>query len=146
MESRIIGVDPGINGGICILKLAAKPIILGMFPFTRPVPLPPDVKNAHIFVEQVQSSPLMGVTSAFTFGHNFGLWLGAIERAQPQSLTLVTPGVWQKAINAGAKGDKKKLKEMAVRLSGGDKRITLKTADAFLIAEYGRRASFINFI
>ena len=142
----VIGIDPGETGGHCILKISAKPEIIDIKPYGRPCRLPLNLTLAHVFLEAVGSSPAMGVVSAFTFGGNFGYWEGILERSFPASITLMRPAQWQTALACRAKGDKSKLKDMALRLSGNDKRITLKTADAFLLAEYGRRSIYSTLV
>ncbi len=47
----------------------------------------------YVFVEDVWSSPQMGVVSAFTFGRNLGIVLGA--GAARAMLTLVRPQEWK---------------------------------------------------
>lgn len=148
MENRmfyIIGIDPGINGAVCIMPIQAEPNIYAIKPFSRPLPLPRDLTNAICFIESVHSSPLMGVASAFTFGENFGFWQGRIEAANPFSLTFVQPALWQRALGIPVKSSKKDLVAIAKQISK-DKNINYKTADAFLIAEYGRRLHYTSFI
>jgi hypothetical protein len=142
------GIDPGISGGLAILspdgrihwtcKLADRATFLAAM---RSQP------EMVIRIERVWATFQMGVTSAFTFGHNFG-WLTGVLDATGREYVEVTAQRWQQEmglIQSGGKigrnaGKKARNKEMAVSLWPGA-RITNATADALLIAEYCRRIS-----
>lgn len=143
----IVGIDPGIEGGICVSALSPKPNIAWIAAYKRPLPIVHDLNltNCIVVIEDVHSSHQQGVVSAFTFGFNTGLWHGAIEIKQPLELITAVPSQWQKALGCRAHGDKGKLKEFAKSLVD-DKRLTLKTCDAFLLAEYGRRLTYTSYI
>ena len=142
----IIGIDPGKNGGIawigtrgaqtrkmpetlsdmwCLVCQINDPVVGGM-DYPRMA-----------YIEQVHSSPQMGVKSAFTFGQGFGHIEMALMAAGI-SFERVSPQKWQKAMGCLTKGDKNVSKAKAQELFPGLK-ITHATADALLIAEYGRR-------
>lgn len=106
-----------------------------------------------IVLEDVHSTPQMGVKSAFTFGYSVGYVRGHLD-AFTQSYRLVSPQAWQREYGLIIEGrkmlgkdgkrksdDKKKLtKAKAVEMYPHEKsRITHATADAILIAEYARR-------
>jgi hypothetical protein len=140
------GIDPGVSGGLAVLwpdgrihstcKLADRATFLS----AMGSPL-----EMTILIERVWATPQMGVTSAFTFGHNFG-WLTGVLDASGREYREITAQGWQremKLIQSGGKigrnADKKaRNKEMAVSL-WPDAKITNATADALLIAEYCRR-------
>ena len=90
------------------------------------------------YVESVHSSPQAGPKQSFTFGQNFGEWLG-IFAALRIELRLVKPQEWQRMIphRAGKSGPelKRVLKAHAQRLYPEHK-VTLTNADALLILDY----------
>ncbi len=143
-----IGIDPGKSGGIAIVESGFDPV---EFPpeTVRLSETPADVVDwiwstvgiqscpARAYIEQVHATPQMGVTSAFTFGKSYGWLLGVLD-ALRIPYEFVSPQKWQKAMGCLSKGDKNVTKAAAQRLWPTD-RITNATADALLIAEYGRR-------
>ena len=89
----------------------------------------------HAYIEQVHSSPQMGVKSAFTFGNGFGHLEMALTAAGIP-FTRIRPQVWQKELGCLTKGDKNVSKRKAQELFPSMK-VTHATADALLIAKYG---------
>ena len=79
----------------------------------------------------------MGVKSAFTFGQGFGHIEMALTAAGIP-FERVSPQKWQKAMGCLTKGDKNVSKRRAQELFPHLK-VTHATADALLIAAYGRR-------
>lgn len=150
----IIGIDPGQSGGIawiddkgraCADKMPETIADLwelvesirmgaGASPETR---LDLVVNGCRAYIEQVHSSPQMGVKSAFTFGNGFGHLEMALTAAGIP-FERVRPQAWQKALGCLTKGDKNVSKRKAQELFPLLK-ITHSTADALLIAEFGRR-------
>lgn len=137
---RIIGIDPGKSGGIAWCNLG----------FMRAWPMPnteKDISNllsdmhfegeTFCYLERVHAMPGQGVTSMFTFGQGYGFLRGCLVSLRIP-FEEVRPQQWQKALNLSPKGDKNILKQKAQQLFP-DQNVTLKTADALLIAEYGRR-------
>ena len=146
-----VGIDPGLAGGIGVLesnsntysiKYTPEALISLLNQFT-------DETQVQFFVEHVHAMPKQGVTSTFNFGMGFGRILGILE-AFNRKYTLVKPQVWKKVI--GVTADKQtsidKCKELFPKVS------LLPTprcrvpsdglAEALLIAEYGRRTTFVN--
>ena len=143
----LVGVDPGKRGGLALLSYC------GAVVSTTPMP----AVDADLFawlqiarrearqaghpcqawVEQVHSSPQMGVVSAFSFGEQSGRVKMAL-RAASIPYNLVAPGTWQKALNCRTAGNKAITRTFAAQLFPKEK-ITHAIADALLIAEYGRR-------
>jgi Holliday junction resolvasome RuvABC endonuclease subunit len=140
----ILGIDPGKNGAIawicdgkaCVEKMPdtlqdlwelIRDIRRG-FPNNRDI-------DYHAYLEQVSSSPQMGVVSAFSFGNGFGHLEMALTAAGIP-FTRVRPQVWQKALGCLTKGDKNITKRKAQELFPSIK-ATHATADALLIAQYG---------
>ena len=145
----IIGIDPGKSGGIawiadgkpCVEKMPETladlwELIDGIKAEASP-PLGIGETKAKAFIELVHSSPQMGVKSAFTFGNGFGHLEMALTAANIP-FERVRPQKWQQAMGCMTKGDKNVSKRRAQELFPHLK-ITHATADALLIAEYGRR-------
>lgn len=134
----IIGIDPGKNGGIawiddgraCFEKIPAT--LRDLFELFESIRLG---THCRAFLEQVHSSPQMGVKSAFTFGNGFGHLEMALTAVRIP-FERVRPQVWQKAMGCMSKGDKNVTKRRAQELFP-ELKITHATADALLIAQYG---------
>jgi hypothetical protein len=145
----IIGCDPGVNGGIawitggkpCVEKMPdTLQDLWGLIQDIRAAASPPlgvGETNAMAYIEQVHSSPQMGVKSAFTFGNGFGHLEMALTAAGIP-FTRVRPQVWQKALNCLTGGLKNVTKKRAQELFPTIK-CTHAVSDALLLAEYGRR-------
>jgi len=144
--STIIGIDPGTNGGIAWIT-DGKPCVEKMPDTLQDLwELIQDIysdkfirKNSTIkaYLEQVHSSPQMGVKSAFTFGNGFGHLEMALTAAGIP-FERVRPQVWQKAMGCMTKGDKNVSKRRAQELFPS-MNVTHATADALLIASYGAK-------
>jgi hypothetical protein len=141
-----IGVDPGISGGIAILGIKGAAQAYKMPSTSRDLwELIQEIKMAADFeshqisatLESVSSSPQMGVVSAFTFGNGFGHLEMALTAAGIP-FERVRPQVWQKALGCMTKGNKNITKAKAQEMFPNLK-VTHATADALLIAEYGKR-------
>ena len=143
----IIGIDPGKKGGIawiadgkpCVEKMPDTvkdlwELLLDITEISKRYVAPEDCKA---YIEAVSSSPQMGVVSAFTFGQG----LGRLEMALTAAgipFERVRPQLWQKEMKCMSKGDKNVTKAKAQELFPS-MQVTHATADALLIAEYGRR-------
>lgn len=137
---NIIGIDPGsASGGIAIL-LDGKAEAFKMPDTERDIY---DIFESRVwddpvvFIEIVHSMPKQGVASSFAFGRNYGFLRGVIT-ALKYPMHDITPQKWQKFLSCLTHGDKNISKQKAQQLFPQLK-ITLATADALLIAEYGRR-------
>ena len=146
---KCIGIDPGKGGGVALLTDETA----------RVYPCPKTVDDmatligicisdvsayrVMVFVEKVWAFPTDGWVGSFTFGNNYGQWQGILATYEIEP-HYVTPKTWQShfEIKKGLPKDirKKKLKQMAKDKFPETKKITLKTADALLIALYGREA------
>lgn len=135
----IIGIDPGQSGGIAILYDAGG-ILVSKMPETErdifDLLFERDQASPTVFLESVHSMPGQGVSSSFKFGRAYGFLRGIIT-ALKYPLHDVTPQKWQKALSCLTGGDKNVSKQRAQQLFPQLK-ITHATADALLIAEYGR--------
>jgi len=89
-------------------------------------------------IEHVWASPVMGVSSAFSFGENFGAWCMAFK-VVGVPVYGVLPQAWQRVVapDLKAQGNERKraLKALAQERHPGA-RVTLATADALLISDY----------
>lgn len=153
----VIGIDPGVSGGIAWCETGkprevafgaqkmpdSPPAVAGLL---RSLVEGTEFDAVYTFIEDVHSSPQMGVSSAFTFGKGLGVLQGACA-ALHLSVTPVSPQRWQKTlqlIEAGRKfgkgttEKKRALKAAAVGLFPWLS-ITNHVADALLICEYGLR-------
>jgi len=147
IDDIYIGIDPGINGAIAC--------VTGDDMFTIPCPKTIlDMANSvdqlveihehtgyriHAIIEAVHSMPKQGVVSTFKFGCNYGQWLGILASSRIP-YTQVTPQVWMKHYKSMPKDKtarKNHLKHLAQQRYPKHK-VTLKTADAILLAEYCR--------
>lgn len=148
MNCLILGIDPGQSGGICELWPGREPILHGMMDevdlreFFETKAMSADYDTA-VYLEQVGGyigKPQPG-SAMFNFGNGYGFIRGLLAANRIKTV-MVRPQTWQKGIPGlqGAKGaDRKRaMKEHASRLYPNSK-ITLKTADALLIADYGSK-------
>jgi hypothetical protein len=143
-----IGIDVGANGAIawidergkvCVEKMPDTlqdlwGLMCDITNFPRSVL---DGRKYKAYIEQVSSSPQMGVVSAFSFGRGYGNLEMALTAAGIP-FERVRPQVWQKAMGCMTKGNKNISKRKAQELFP-DKKVTHATADALLIALYGSR-------
>jgi hypothetical protein len=153
--STIIGIDPGVNGGIAWIT-DGKPCVEKMPDTLQDLwELVNDMWNVSAnpckaYLEEVHVAPSfaessdgkknrirMGAKSAFTFGRGFGR-LEMVLTAAGIPFERVRPLAWQKALGCMTKGDKNVSKRRAQELYPQLK-ITHATADALLIATYGTR-------
>jgi len=162
---RIIGIDPGLSGGIAILD------DLKIFDaFDMPI-MSEGKKNKNqlnsaqlvniikkhilpngetfVIVEQVSAMPGQGVTSMFNFGQTFGSIKG-ICAALGLPIFYVRPAKWKKhfeLINSSKDASRTKVIEMYPSISSRlTKKKDVNKADAILIARYFRdcRSQFDN--
>lgn len=143
-----IGIDPGANGGIAWIDYNGKACVEKMpdslqdlweliCDITSYPKSSIDGRSYKAYIEQVSSSPQMGVVSSFSFGRGYGNLEMALTAAGIP-FERVRPQVWQKALGCMTKGDKNVSKRKAQELFP-DRKITHATADALLIAHYGTK-------
>ena len=154
---RIIGIDPGLSGGIAILDdlkiydIFDMPVmsegkknknqlnsaqlvnILNKHVLKK--------ENTFVIVEQVSAMPGQGVTSMFNFGQTFGSIKG-ICAALGLPIFYVRPAKWKKhfeLINSSKDASRTKVIEMYPSISSRlTKKKDVNKADAILIARYFR--------
>ena len=146
---KCIGIDPGKSGGVAVITDET----VDVYPCPQTVERMAilidtclrDVAKyrVKVFLEKVWSFPTDGRAGSFSFGRNYGQWQGILSVHEVDPI-FVTPKVWQGhfEIKKGLPKNirKKILKQMAIDKYPNTKGITLKTADALLIALYGREA------
>ena len=140
MDKIYIGIDPGKSGGICFLM--DDDIRSFKCPETTPdmteeLILAKDIRKCTAIVEKVWSFPGQGVKSVFSFGYNYGLWIGILSALKIPYI-LVPPNKWIKYYSVPKlerKDRKNYLKQLAQQMYPNHK-ITLYNADAILLANY----------
>lgn len=114
----VVGIDPGLTGAIAVLdgddaavfdmpvteangksaidreKLADLIGLDALADYSEP-------EDATAFVERAQSSPGMGVSSAFNYGMGYGVALGILAHLRVPT-RLVHPAVWKRAMGLEA--------------------------------------------
>tara|TARA_B100001758_G_C18159864_1_gene478555 strand:- start:197 stop:685 length:489 start_codon:yes stop_codon:yes gene_type:complete len=159
---RIIGIDPGLSGGIAVLDDLKIFDVFDMPIMSEGKKNKNQLNSAHlvniikkhiipedtyVIVEQVSAMPGQGVTSMFNFGQTFGSIKG-ICAALNLPIFYVRPAKWKKhfeLINSSKDASRTKVIEMypsiSTRLS---RKKDVNKADAILIARYFRdcRAQF----
>lgn len=157
MKSLFIGIDPGKRGGISWIHYDAKKDIEELFA----VKCPPtyeemwdtlniatgayeeNTSDIHCTIEHVWAMPWDTPKTAFAFGSNFGAWLTCLE-IMGVKYEYATPKKWQEYFDTPKlekKERKRWLKERASTLipeENNQQRVTFNTADAILIAIYGK--------
>lgn len=147
MRKIWIGVDVGLNGAFAAIgatdipyvfrfKDATEDDIADAFKRFAPESIGTTVEVIAM-LENVHSSPQMGVSSSFKFGCGFGVLKGILA-AYKIKRDFVTPQKWQKELGCLSGGDKNKTKSKAQQLFPQIK-VVHGNADALLICEYARR-------
>ena len=160
---KIIGIDPGLSGGIAVLE---NNKILNMFDMpvmaegkknkrqlnsAQLVSLIKDNIKVNeeivVVVEQVNAMPGQGVTSMFNFGQTFGAIKGVCA-ALELPIFFVRPSKWKKhfeLINSSKDSSRSKAIEMYPALSNQlAKKKDVNKSDAILIARYYSETRLID--
>ena len=154
MNSRFkyIGIDPGKSGGIAVIDLrgqmkaykcpASSEEMALLFQICIGNTAPDRVK---LLMERVWARPTNAVRAAFSYGTNYGQWLG-IAASNEIKMNTVIPVNWIQWIGCpkALKKDVRKrwLKEKAGELYPKINKLTLATSDAILITHYAREKYF----
>lgn len=116
-----IGIDPGISGAVAILDKSGGLIEVFDMPTVElkvgkatkrrvsPELLTQELRGKWemidaAVIEQVASSPQMGVSSAFSFGESFGIIKGVLA-AMHIPVQTVPPAVWKRALKLNSSKD-----------------------------------------
>jgi crossover junction endodeoxyribonuclease RuvC len=146
---RILGIDPGLSGGLALLT-ATDPLLAAPMPvvtlsgkgevnLAALAGILDDWQPTLAWVEQQQAMPRQGVASSFRTGQNYGILLGFLAgRLLPVS--IVRPAVWKKAM--GVPADKTAAVAIATRTFPASSHLWNRKrddgiAEAALIAAYG---------
>jgi len=155
----IIGVDPGLSGGIAVLSFGGEVESVSITP-TIAVgksrreydigamrDLIKDSGAKVAFIESQSARPGQGVSSTFKTGYGYGIWVALIISCEV-SLNIVAPRTWTSKMLSGVPGDgkdrnilgaKRLFPSTDLRKSERARKPHDGLADALLIAEYGRR-------
>jgi crossover junction endodeoxyribonuclease RuvC len=145
-----IGIDPGISGGICaydgkkmtnVQKCPGSPEEMSdsLREIIKDYGITSKKKSSlKVIIELVHAFPRDSRSSAFKFGKNYGMWLG-ICASHGLEVTAVTPQIWMKYYGdlPKEKSERKRYLKILATSYFPDLSITLRTADAILIAKYG---------
>lgn len=161
LSLTILGIDPGVKGGIALLSLErglievldmpSAVVRVGKGNKTRI--LPAELARylarhspAHAYVEAVHAMPSQGVSSTFAFGQALGQVEGVLA-ALGVPVSYVTPQAWKRALQV--KADKGTSRQRAMQLwpalAGSFARVRDDgRAEAALIGLYGLRLSAVE--
>ena len=159
---RIIGIDPGLSGGIAILDdlkifdLFDMPIMsegkknknqLNSAQLVNIIKKNIISEETFVIVEQVSAMPGQGVTSMFNFGQSFGVIKG-ICSAMQLPMYFVRPAKWKKYFNL-IKTEKEASRTKAIEIfpqisSKLSKKKDNNKADAILIASFFNNTHLSN--
>jgi len=139
---RILGIDPGVGGGLVILENGDPVLIVNYSTEQDFIDVVEEASLNKIdaaFIEKVNAFPGQGVASTWKFAQNYGFERGVV-RTLKIPLHEVLPQKWQKSLGlpqVKIKTQRKAaLKDAAGRFFPQNK-WTLKNCDAALIALYG---------
>jgi len=152
-HSRILGIDVGLNGGLCLLVDGQIESVEDMPTVTldrngkakrqisaqRLSELIRTYKPDAAYLERLGAMPGQGVASMFSFGQSYGITLGILA-AMEIATTVVPPATWQKAmkVQKGKDGSRHRAMEMYPKEQHLFKRVKDDgRSDAVLIASYG---------
>lgn len=156
-ERRILGIDPGITGGLVIID--EKALIIEATPIPTYDGKIIDLKELNFFlnefkpteayIEHVSAMPKQGVVSMFNFGRTFGMLEAAIA-AKNIPYQLLRPQAWQKVMHVGVeKSIDSKARSLIIfkrlypttdlKASGRCRKDHDGMVDALMIALYGQR-------
>ena len=151
-NNKYIGIDPGKSGGIMVIdekgevsayKCPEK--VLDMSMLFKLIIGDTAPENVKLLMERVWARPGNAVRAAFTYGVNYGQWLGIAASHEIEMCTVI-PNNWIKWIGCPkgmiVKDRKNWLKSKAKELYPELKKVTLATADAILITHYAREEYF----
>lgn len=104
-----MGIDPGLKGGVSFIDLRTQKLSVVDMPIMKVTrtktksycdgdklsKIIEDFRPDICYLEEVWSSPQMGVRSAFSFGDNFGTIKGVLAGNNVKTV-LVLPTIWKK--------------------------------------------------
>jgi len=151
-SNKYIGIDPGKSGGIMTIdetgnveahKCPDKAFDMSVLFKIAIGNTAPD--NVKLLMERVWARPSNATRAAFTYGVNYGQWLGIAASHEIKMYTTL-PNDWIKWIGCPkglpVKERKHWLRDKAKELYPELKKVTLATADAILITHYAKEEYF----
>ena len=149
---KYIGIDPGISGGLAVIDLrghmkaykcpSSSDDMAVLFQMCIGRTAPSKVK---LLMERVWARPTNAVRAAFSYGTNYGQWLG-IAASHEIKMNTAIPVEWIRWVGCpkSLKKDVRKrwLKERARELYPKINKLTLATSDAILITHYAQKEFF----
>jgi len=144
-----VGIDPGKQGSVSIINGKDLTVIptpmageeydmVGMYNIL----VSSRWSESFAVIERAQSMPGQGVSSMFSFGKGYGLWLMALAISKMPH-QIVHSRVWTKKILAGAPGEGKERSFQVARRLYPQWQPRLKKehqySDSILLAEYCKR-------
>lgn len=148
-RKHYLGVDPGNNGGLCVITGDGEPLIWERMPDGKHriidwlVSTIEQYRNLVIVTERAQPMPKQGIVSSFTYGRHFALFEDtAILLKVPYH--EVTATVWKRSFGlTSSKHDSvsvaRRLFPKVELIPQGCRKEHDGIAEALLIAEWGRR-------
>jgi hypothetical protein len=143
-SSPILGVDPGITGGLAFLfptgalEVGDIPVVAGEVDVDTLVRQVCAFSPAFAVIERANAMPKQGVSSTFKYGVAYGA-LRTVVALCNIPYRLVTPGKWKN--HFGLDSDKEKSRALAIQFWPGCGFFSRKKdhgrAEAALIARYG---------
>lgn len=150
ISPAVMGVDPGVRGGLAVLDEKGKPVYVETFNPNMPehglvcvavtaARVLMEHRAIQVYFEKVGFIRGDGGMGAFTFGRVDGLLRGALRAAGCQ-INDVRPQMWQMKLGCMTGGNKNISKNHA-GVHFPNIKITHANADALLISYYGRLVS-----
>lgn len=156
----LLGIDPGLNGAMAIIDKQGRLVEVFDMPTvemkvgrTTKNRISPELLTQELrgkwemidaaYIEQVASSPQMGVASAFSFGEGFGIIKGVLA-ALHIPCHLVPPAKWKRdlKLNSSKDGSRAKAIQLWPEQAGEFKRVKDDgRAEAALIGYWALRFS-----
>jgi crossover junction endodeoxyribonuclease RuvC len=117
IEPRILGIDPGITGGLALLHGTAiavweVPLLDGEVDAQAVARIVRNAAPDMAVIERASSRPRQGVSSVFRYGRAYGCLL-AVVALEEVPHHLVTPAAWKRAYRLDA--DKESSRGLAAR-------------------------------
>ena len=149
---KYIGIDPGASGGLAVIDARGQMKAFKCPKSSEEMALLFEVAMGNtapdkirLLMERVWARPTNAVRAAFSYGTNYGQWLG-IAASHEIKMNTVIPIDWIKWVGCpkALKRDVRKrwLKEKAGELYPKVNKLTLATSDAILITHYARGEYF----
>jgi hypothetical protein len=151
-NKKYIGIDPGKSGGLVVISESGEANaykcpdkIFDMAVLFRLAIGHTAPNNVNLLMERVWARPGNAVRAAFTYGVNYGQWLGIAASHEIKMYTTL-PNAWIKWVGCPkalpVKERKHWLRDKAKELYPDLKKVTLATADAILIGHYAKEEYF----